>query len=191
MQWCLGGAGVLFVFVCYQNMSSLGTAPAMEQIGNFIKEEIAVQAWENCMPAMLHEGQEEPLSFEEYLLGKLESVFPIYAFSDTVPEYDTQVESDLPGSLWAGNGQDSEEGQEAGRGEEGREAGGEEGGQEGSHPTQEEGEGQEQDPDTQKNGQEEKNPEGKDSSGQAEDGGGQGAEDPKAKEKKKDKEKRF
>jgi hypothetical protein len=110
MQWCLGGAGVLFVFVCYQNMSSLGTAPAMEQIGNFIKEEIAVQAWENCMPAMLHEGQEEPLSFEEYLLGKLESVFPIYAFSDTVPEYDTQVESDLPGSLWAGNGQDSEEG---------------------------------------------------------------------------------
>ncbi len=189
MQWCLGGAGVLFVFVCYQNMSSLGTAPAMEQIGNFIKEEIAVQAWENCMPAMLHEGQEEPLSFEEYLLGKLESFFPIYAFSDTVPEYDTQVESDLPGSLWAGNGQDSEEGQEAGRGEEGREAGGEEGGQEGSHPTQEEGEGQEQDPDTQKNGQEEKNAEGKDGSGQAEDGGGQGAEDPKAKEKKKDKEK--
>ena len=86
MQWCLGGVGVLFVFVCYQNMSSLGTAPAMEQIGNFIKEEIAVQAWENCMPAMLHEGQEEPLSFEEYLLGKLESFFPIYAFSDTVPE---------------------------------------------------------------------------------------------------------
>ena len=62
MQWCLGGASVLFVFVCYQNMSSLGKAPAMEQIGNFIREEIAVQAWKNCMPAMLREGQEAPVS---------------------------------------------------------------------------------------------------------------------------------
>ena len=86
MQWCLGGASVLFVAVCYQNMSSLGTAPAMEQIGNFVKEEVAVQAWKNCMPAMLREEQDGSVSIESYLLKKLESAFPIYSFSDTMPE---------------------------------------------------------------------------------------------------------
>ncbi|MCI9532241.1 MAG: stage II sporulation protein P [Lachnospiraceae bacterium] len=119
MQWCLGGASVLFVFVCYQNMSSLGKAPAMEQIGNFIREEIAVQAWKNCMPAMLREGQEAPVSMEEYLLGKLESVFPVYGFSDTIPEYDTQIESDLSCGLLAENAKKAGEGQESGEGEEG------------------------------------------------------------------------
>ncbi len=112
MQWCLGGASVLFVAVCYQNMSSLGTAPAMEQIGNFVKEEVAVQAWKNCMPAMLREEQDGSVSIESYLLKKLESAFPIYSFSDTMPEYDTQIESDLTGGLLAENSQETGQSQE-------------------------------------------------------------------------------
>ena len=58
VQWMAGGISVLFVFVCYQNMSATGDAPAMGQFLNFIREEIAVSAWKNCMPVMVREEEE-------------------------------------------------------------------------------------------------------------------------------------
>lgn len=90
-----GGISVLFVFVCYQNMSATGDAPAMGQFLNFIREEIAVSAWKNCMPVMLREEEEGEVTLEKFLLGKMEEFYPVYAFSGTLTEYDTQTESDL------------------------------------------------------------------------------------------------
>lgn len=90
-----GGISVLFVFVCYQNMSATGDAPAMGQFLNFIREEIAVSAWKNCMPVMLREEEEGEVTLEKFLLGKMEEFYPVYAFSGTLTEYDTQIESDL------------------------------------------------------------------------------------------------
>lgn len=90
-----GGISVLFVFVCYQNMSATGDAPAMGQFLNFIREEIAVSAWKNCMPVMLREEEEGEVTLEKFLLGKMEEFYPVYAFSGTLKEYDTQIESDL------------------------------------------------------------------------------------------------
>ena len=95
VQWMAGGISVLFVFVCYQNMSATGEAPAMGQFLNFIREEIAVSAWKNCMPVMLREEEEGEATFRKFLLGKIEEFYPVYAFSGTLTEYDTQIESDL------------------------------------------------------------------------------------------------
>ncbi len=109
-QWMAGGISVLFVFVCYQNMSAVGDAPAMGQFLNFIREEIAVSAWKNCMPVMLREEEEGEATLGKFLLGKMEQFYPIYAFSGTLTEYDTQIESDLTCGML-------EENQEANQGE--------------------------------------------------------------------------
>ena len=67
----------------------------MGQFLNFIREEIAVSAWKNCMPVMLREEEEGEATFRKFLLGKIEEFYPVYAFSGTLTEYDTQIESDL------------------------------------------------------------------------------------------------
>lgn len=86
---------LLFVFVCYQNMAETGRAPALEQIGNYIREEIAVGAWKNCMMVMVTDEKEEEPSLGNYILEKLEKFYPIYGFSETLTEYDTEIESDF------------------------------------------------------------------------------------------------
>ena len=58
MRGMLCMLSLLFVFVCYQAMSESGHAPAMGQIWNYIKEEVAVNAWKNCMASMVTEEQE-------------------------------------------------------------------------------------------------------------------------------------
>ena len=87
-QWLIGGLSVLFVFVCYQNIASLGNAPVMGQIVNYVREEIAVSAWKNCMMAMLCEQKETSPTLESYLLQKMEGFYPVCAFSKTLAEYD-------------------------------------------------------------------------------------------------------
>ena len=62
MRFFLCAVSLLFVFVCYQNMSKTGDAPAMEQIVSYLKEEISVHAWKNCMPVMVTEEKEEAIS---------------------------------------------------------------------------------------------------------------------------------
>lgn len=94
-QWLIGAASVLFVFVCYQNIALLGNAPALGQLVNYAREEIAVSSWKNCMMAMLCEKQEDAPTLESFLLQKLKEFYPVYAFSETIAEYDTQIESDL------------------------------------------------------------------------------------------------
>lgn len=106
-QWLLGILGVLFVFVCYQNMAFLGDAPALGQLVSYAREEIAVSAWKNCMMAMLCEQKEAPLTLESFLMQKIEGFYPIYAFSETIAEYDTQIESDLNAGMVAENEQES------------------------------------------------------------------------------------
>lgn len=94
-QWLIGAVSVLFVFVCYQNIAVLGNAPAFGQVVNFIREEIAVASWKNCMTAMLCEKQENKPTLEQFLVQKIQDFYPVYAFSQTIAEYDTQIESDL------------------------------------------------------------------------------------------------
>ena len=113
MRFFLCAVSLLFVFVCYQNMSKTGDAPAMEQIVSYLKEEISVHAWKNCMPVMVTEEKEEAISPVTYLLGKLEEFYPICGFSETLAEYDTQIESDLASGLVAENKKKQEENQEA------------------------------------------------------------------------------
>lgn len=109
MQWFSGGVCILFVFVCYQNMEAEGKVPAMKQIGTYIKEEMSVRAWKNCMMVMLTEEDltTESLSWENYMLKKLDSVYPICGFSETLTDYDTQIESNLSNGLLAENKQES------------------------------------------------------------------------------------
>lgn len=112
---------MLFVFVCYQNIASLGNAPVMGQVVNYVREEIAVSAWKNCMMAMLCEQRETSFTLESYLLQKIEGFYPVCAFSETLAEYDTQIESALSENMIAENKQqtgdkkqDAEEVQETG-----------------------------------------------------------------------------
>lgn len=112
----LWGLSLLFVFVCYQNLAETGQAPAMEQIAAYLKEEIAVSAWKNCMMVMVTDEGEEELSLGNYLLEKLEEFYPIYGFSETMTEYDTQIESDFTEELLAENGQEGGTGQEETKG---------------------------------------------------------------------------
>lgn len=94
-QWLIGGLSVLFVVVCYQNIASLGNAPVMGQVVNYLREEVAVSAWKNCMMAMLCEQGQTSLTLESFLLQKVEGFYPVCAYSKTLAEYDTQVESEL------------------------------------------------------------------------------------------------
>lgn len=96
---------MLFVFVCYQNIASLGNAPVMGQVVNYVREEIAVSAWKNCMMAMLCEQRETSFTLESYLLQKIEGFYPVCAFSETLAEYDTQIESALSENMIAENKQ--------------------------------------------------------------------------------------
>lgn len=107
-QWLLLAVSVLFVFVCYQNIASLGEAPALQQLVNFIREEVAVSAWKNCMLPMLCEREELPFTLESFLIKKVESFYPICAFSETIAEYDTQIESDLGLEVLAENEKESQ-----------------------------------------------------------------------------------
>ena len=120
-QWLIGGLSVLFVFVCYQNIASLGNAPVMGQVVKYVREENAVSAWKNCMMAMLCEQRETSFTLESYLLQKIEGFYPVCAFSETLAEYDTQIESALSENMIAENKQqtrdkkqDAEEVQETG-----------------------------------------------------------------------------
>lgn len=112
LQGFLVGVCVLFVFVCYQNMTVLGKAPALKQLGNFIREETAVKAWRNCMPVMLREEEQDSKkpSFGSYILSKLDSLYPVYGFSETLTDYDTQIESDLTCEVVEENKQESQKG---------------------------------------------------------------------------------
>lgn len=93
----LGAAGILFVFVCYQNMAVSGNAPAISQIGAYIKEEAVQGAWKNCMPVMLVEQEEteEKVYLKEYVMEKLSGIFPVCGYTETITDYDTLIESDL------------------------------------------------------------------------------------------------
>lgn len=143
MRFALWVASLLFVFVCYQNMSESDEAPAMEQIWAYLKEEAAVGSWKNCMMAMVAEQQEESPSAVNYLLGKLEQFYPVCGFSETLPEYDTQVESDLEAGLLAENAKGQGAGKAEGEGKTGQEGTGTQGaegakGQDGETPQEKE-----------------------------------------------------
>ncbi|NBH14582.1 stage II sporulation protein P [Lachnospiraceae bacterium] len=112
IQWILGGVSVLFVIVCYQSMAFTKNAPAMSQILNYLKEETAVSAWRNCMPVMLREEEGSQLTLEHFLQSKLEEFYPIYAFSGTLTEYSTQIESDLTCGMLEENKQESQKEQQ-------------------------------------------------------------------------------
>lgn len=120
-QWLLLAFSVLFVFVCYQNIALLGEAPALQQLVNFVREEIAVSAWKNCMLPMVCEQEETPLTLQSFLLQKVENFYPICAFSETIAEYDTQIESDLSVGLLAENEKESQSQEEEWQEEESQE----------------------------------------------------------------------
>lgn len=120
-QWLLLAFRVLFVFVCYQNIALLGEAPALQQLVNFVREEIAVSAWKNCMLPMVCEQEETPFTLQSFLLQKVENFYPICAFSETIAEYDTQIESDLSVGLLAENEKESQSQEEEWQEEESQE----------------------------------------------------------------------
>lgn len=120
-QWLLLAFSVLFVFVCYQNIALLGEAPALQQLVNFVREEIAVSAWKNCMLPMVCEQEETPFTLQSFLLQKVENFYPICVFSETIAEYDTQIESDLSVGLLAENEKESQSQEEEWQEEESQE----------------------------------------------------------------------
>lgn len=104
IKLALGVFAVLFVIVCYQNLGAAGAMPNLPQFGAYIREEIATLAFKNCMMVMIQESQnDEPKSYETYLLEKIASVYPVYGFSETLLDYDTQIESKLTNELVAEN----------------------------------------------------------------------------------------
>lgn len=110
---------LLFVFVCYQNMSETGKAPAVKQVISWIKEEIAVGAFKNCMMIMITEkDQEQSPTLGAWFLEKLEQTYPVCQFSETMTEYNTRVESDLAGALLAENEREGEKSPEEQGGQE-------------------------------------------------------------------------
>ena len=101
---------LLFVFVCYQTMSETGKVPELKQVLSWVKEEIAVEAWKNCMMVMITEKeQEQSPTLGAWFLEKLEQTYPVCRFSETMTEYDTRVESDLTGALLAENEREAEQ----------------------------------------------------------------------------------
>ena len=97
LQAAAGMLSILFVVVCYQNMAAQKEAPAIKQIWSYLQEEAAMMAWKNCMPAVFYEqnGQLQELSAGDYMVKKLEKVFPVYGYMQTLLEYDTVIESEL------------------------------------------------------------------------------------------------
>lgn len=95
LQWTMGGISILFVFVCYQNMAVAGKAPAFKQIGAYIQEETILHAWKNCMPVIFQDQESKECCFGEYVIGKLEKVFPVSHYTQKTSEYRTKIESEL------------------------------------------------------------------------------------------------
>lgn len=93
----------------------------MQQLVNFVREEIAVSAWKNCMLPMVCEQEETPFTLQSFLLQKVENFYPICAFSETIAEYDTQIESDLSVGLLAENEKESQSQEEEWQEEESQE----------------------------------------------------------------------
>ncbi len=115
-KWAAAAFGALFFIACCQNLRAGGSLPGIRRIGEYLREEVAARAWENCMMAMVGGGRDAP-DLEEYVLGKIEEAFPIYAFYGTQPEYDTQIESRFTDEMIAENELESRKGgNEAGSG---------------------------------------------------------------------------
>lgn len=97
LQYLAGVASILFVVVCYQNMSALGKGPALSLVGDYLQEKLAVSAWKNCLPSMVQqiEENEDKKSMGNILVEKVEHLFPIYEYTQNLEEYDTQIESEL------------------------------------------------------------------------------------------------
>lgn len=93
----------------------------MQQLVNFVREEIAVSAWKNCMLPMVCEQEETPFTLQSFLLQKVENFYPICVFSETIAEYDTQIESDLSVGLLAENEKESQSQEEEWQEEESQE----------------------------------------------------------------------
>lgn len=97
LQGIVGAAGVLFVFVCYQNMSAVGKGPAIRQIGHYVQEKMAVKAWKNCMPVMLGQEPEDRGSQDigDILKQAAVRLFPVAEYTEELEEYDIQIESEF------------------------------------------------------------------------------------------------
>lgn len=97
LQYMLGAVCVLFVVVCYQNMSAVGKGPAISQIGDYVQEKLAVGAWKNCMPAMLRQTApvREEKSIGDILAVEAGKLFPVAEYTEELAEYDIQIESEL------------------------------------------------------------------------------------------------
>ncbi len=78
--------------------------------------------WKNCMPVMLKEEEGE-LTMENFLLKKLDQFYPLYAFSGTLTEYNTQIESSLTCGMEQENQQESQQTQEKEEGKKEKEPG--------------------------------------------------------------------
>lgn len=97
LQWAVSAVLVLFVFVCYQNMTVTGKTPALKQIGRYMQEKTAFCAWKNCMPVLLKDQEEaqDKGSVILYVMEELSNLFPITSYAQTLADYDTQIESEL------------------------------------------------------------------------------------------------
>lgn len=97
LQYLIGFMCILFVFVCYQNMASVGKGPAFSQIGDYIQEKLALHSWKNCMPVMLDNGggMKEQKGIGGTLITKIGQIFPVYGYTEELAEYNTQIESEL------------------------------------------------------------------------------------------------
>lgn len=97
LQYLAGAVCILLVFVCYQNMEAIGKGPAISQIGAYLQEKLAVQAWKNCMPSMLEsvETEKEKKSIGDILAEKMNGMFPVAEYTRELEEYNVQIESQL------------------------------------------------------------------------------------------------
>ncbi|MCI8484263.1 MAG: stage II sporulation protein P [Lachnospiraceae bacterium] len=73
------------------------------------------------MVMVAKEEQEENITLQNYLLRQLESFYPIYGFSETLTDYDTEIESDLSQELLAENKREDQRLEQEKEGEEEKE----------------------------------------------------------------------
>ncbi|MFP3153021.1 stage II sporulation protein P [Lachnospiraceae bacterium ZAX-1] len=89
--------GFLIALVSWQNLSAAQEVPAMEELWTHFQNSVYVKALKTHMPGMAGTMLEEPQEqlFREYIWSKVRNIFPIYGYTQTLQEYDTQVESKM------------------------------------------------------------------------------------------------
>lgn len=92
----LMGLGIGAVLVCWQNLGSMGEAPAAVEIWGYLKNSLYLEAVAHTFPLSKGSFEQEESSlgqefYHKYLLG----MFPLWQYAGQGTDYEVQAESDV------------------------------------------------------------------------------------------------